>query len=219
MKNRMTAVAVACVLGLSAHAGANLLNNPGFEAPLAFDFANPATWNGFFGGPAGTFLEAFNTTGATPRSGAAALVTTIRGAAGVTNGFDAFTGHVQIVFGVVPGAEYELAVWARTNGNFLDGAEFRVEWQDAGGAELGRLNMPVQGLLNSSYQRLSFTDFAPAGSARAAIVIAAQSFTHTGPIADTSVAWDDASFDVVPAPGGVMVLSVAGLAGLRRRRA
>lgn len=203
----------------SAQVGPNLLNNAGFESPLGFDFSNPSNWNGFFGGPAGTFLQAFNDTGAAPRSGANALVTTIRGQAGVTTGFDAFTGHVQIVTGITPGLEYELSVWARTNPVMLDGAEFRIEWQDATGTEVGRLNAPVQGLLTPDYRRYSITDTAPATASRAAIVFAAQSFFNTGTLADTSVAWDDASFNTVPTPGAVALFGIAGALGARRRRA
>jgi hypothetical protein len=210
-------VAVSACLG--APASANLLNNPGFEDPLGFDFSNPYNWNGFFGGPAGTYLEAFNWTGATPHGGAQALVTTIRGVAGVTDGFNAFTGHVQRVDGIVAGAPYELSVWARTNPLVLDGAEFRVEWQDSDGVEVGRENFPIQGLLTSEYQRFSIFDTAPANASRALIVLAVQSFDHTGALADTSVAWDDAVFVQVPAPGAVAIAGAMGVLGLRRRRA
>lgn len=217
-KNRLI-VAVVGVLGCVASASAsNLLNNAGFEDPLGFDFSNPSNWNGFFGGPAGTFLQAFNDTGAAPRSGANALVTTIRGVAGVTDGFNAFTGHVQIVNGIVGGQMYELSVYARTNPLINNGAEFRIEWQDASGAELGRLNTVITGGLTSSYQRFAFTDTAPAGTARAAIVLAVESFTNNGTQSDTSVAWDDASFAVVPAPGALGLVGGLALAGLRRRR-
>ncbi|MDX2115893.1 MAG: hypothetical protein SFZ24_09800 [Planctomycetota bacterium] len=208
--------ALVALVGAQASA-TNLLNNAGFEDALGFDFANPNNWNGFFGGPAGTFLQAFNDTGATPRSGDRALVTTIRGAEGITTGNDAFTGHVQIVNGITAGASYELAVWARTNPLLLNGAEFRVEWQDAMGVEISRFNQPLQGLVTSDYQRFAFTDVAPAGASRAAIVIAVQSFIGASP-ADTSVAWDDASFQIIPAPGAAALLAVAGVTGLRRRR-
>jgi MYXO-CTERM domain-containing protein len=218
MSNRRSVFAALTLCVVAGHASAtNLLNNAGFENPLGFDFADSSNWNGFFGGPAGTFLQAFNDTGATPRSGSNALVTTIRGVAGVTDGMNAFTGHVQIVTGIVPGQEYELAVWARTNPLLLNGAEMRVEWQDAGGGEIARFNLPLQGLLTNEYQRISFTDFAPAGTARAAVVLAVQSFVGTSP-ADTSVAWDDASLTVIPAPGAMALVGLAGLAGLRRRR-
>lgn len=201
-----------------ASAGVNFLNNAGFEDPLGFDFSNPSNWNGFFGGPGGTFLQAFNDTGAAAHGGDRALVTTIRGAAGVTDGFNAFTGHVQIVSGLTAGVTYELSVWARSNPAIMDGAEFRIEWQDAAGNEISRVNTEIQSLLTGDYQRFAVTSAAPAGASRAAVVFAVQSFFHTGPMADTSVAWDDAALTVVPAPAGLGLLGLAGLVGARRRR-
>ncbi|MGQ0628015.1 MAG: hypothetical protein ACT4PL_07940 [Phycisphaerales bacterium] len=219
---RFLVAAPAVVLMASSLAcaqfGPNLLNNAGFEDPLGFDFANQSNWNGFFGGPGGTFLEAFNTTGASPRSGASALVTTIRGVPGITTGFDAFTGHVQVVSGIMAGETYELSIWARSNPVILDGAEFRVEWRDAGGGEISRFNSVIQMGLTAEYQQFSFTQTAPAGAASAAIVLAVQSFFHTGVQADTSVAWDDASFRTIPTPGAAAIFAVAGLLTARRRR-
>lgn len=221
----ITARCVVASLALAAMAGSaqaqfgpNLLNNPGFESDLGFDFSNPSNWNGFFGGPAGVILQAFNNTGAAPRSGAQALVTTIRGVSGVTQGFDAFTGHVQIVNGITAGETYELAVWARTNPSINTGVEFRVEWQNAMGGEVGRLNVDAQGLLSSSYQRLSLESTAPAGATRAAIVFAVQSFVNNGSLANTSVAWDDASFRTIPTPATAALLAMGVLAAGRRRR-
>ena len=112
--NKIAAFTLALVAGGAS--GQNLLNNAGFEDPLGFDFADVTNWNGFFGGPAGTFLQAFNDTGATPRSGNNALVLTIQGDASFpTTGFDAFTGHVQQIPGIAEGAEYDLSIWARAS--------------------------------------------------------------------------------------------------------
>lgn len=212
------AVAAVGMAAGSATAGVNLLNNAGFESALGFDFSNPTNWNGFFGGPGGTILQAFNDTGATPHSGAQALVTTIRGVDGVTNGHNAFTGHVQIVMGLQAGNEYELAVWARSNPAINNGAEFRIEWQNDSGVELGRLNVEIQSQLTADYQRFALTSIAPTGATRAAVVFAVQSFLNDGANADTSVAWDDASLSVVPAPASLGVLAMSGLVALRRRR-
>lgn len=214
--NRIAAITLALVAGTAS--GQNLLNNPGFEDPLGFDFSNPSNWNGFFGGPAGTFLQAFNDTGAAPRSGNNALVTTIQGVPGVTNGFDAFTGHVQIVPGLSGGTEYEYSIWARTNPTITNGAEFRIEWQDAGGNELGRINVEIQASLTSEYQRFALSGIAPAGTARAAVVLAVQSFTNNGIVANTSVAWDDAALVVIPAPATAAMMGLGSLVALRRRR-
>jgi hypothetical protein len=216
-KALIPALAVLATAGSSV-AGTNFLNNASFENPLGFDFSNPSNWNGFFGGPAGTFLQAFNDTGAAARSGDRALVTTIRGIPGVTDGFNAFTGHVQIVTGLTAGSSYELSVWARGNPTVLDGAEYRIEWQNASGVEIGRVNTEIHPFLTGDYQRFAITAVAPEGATRAAVVFAVQSFFHTGNIADTSVAWDDASLTVIPAPASLGLLAMAGLTGLRRRR-
>lgn len=213
-------MAIAAIAGSAS--GQNLLNNPGFESDLGFDFSDVTNWNGFFGGPAGTFLEAFNTTGTAPLSGAKALELTIQGAPGVTDGFNAFTGHVQTVFGITPGAEYELSIWARSNGNVANGAEFRIEWLDAFGTIIGdqfALNTPIQNALTSEYQQFSISAFAPANAARANAVIAVQSFLNNGVLADISIAVDDASLTLVPAPASAALLALGGFAASRRRRA
>ncbi len=222
MKTSTVVLASMTLAGICATAsagfGPNLLNNAGFESPLGFDFSDPSNWNGFFGGPAGTFLQAFNDTGAAPLSGSNALVTTIRGESLENPGFNAFTGHVQLVTGLTAGQEYELSLWARTNPLVNTGAEFRVEWQDAAGVELGRLNFFVSPLLTSEYQQFSFTDIAPANTVRANIVMAVESFNNNGVFADTSVAWDDVSFRAIPAPGAVAVIGLGLLGAARRRR-
>lgn len=219
MNMRVVSLASIALAAGSAFASGNLLNNAGFESPLGFDFSDLTNWNGFFGGPAGTYLEAFNTTGAAPRSGAQALVTTVRGLAGVTEGFNAFTGHVQFVGGIVPGQAYEMSVWARTNPAINTGAEYRIEWQTAAGVEVGRHNVEIQNQLTSAYQLFSFTEVAPPGAARAAVVLAVQSYLNDGVFANTSVAWDDASLTTVPAPAGCAIVGLGLLASSRRRRA
>lgn len=208
---------VAALLATSAQAQ-NLLNNAGFESDLGFDFSNVTNWNGFFGGSAGTFLEAFNWTGATPNSGQKALVTTIRVGSSTNNGFNGFTGHVQTVFGITAGATYELSVFARANPGINNAAEYRIEWFDAGNGFISANNQAIQGSLTTTYQQFSYSEMAPTNAAIAKIVFAVQSFTNNGSPADTSVAWDDASFSVIPAPSAAGALSLGGLLAARRRR-
>lgn len=222
-----TAAAVVGLAGGVAPAQ-NLLNNGGFESPLGFDFSDTSNWNGFFGGPAGTYLEAFNDLGAPARSGSQALQLTINGVldemdpnyngTDLTTGFDAFVGHVQTVMGLSEGTEYEFSLWAMAIGDVTNGVEYRVEWQDAAGVEISRTNVEIQGGLTDSYQQFSFSEVAPTGTARAALVIAAQSFTNDGVVADTTVVIDDASFSVVPAPASAALLGLGGLVAARRRR-
>lgn len=213
-----TAAPLAIAMLASSAAATNLLNNASFESDLGFDFSNVTNWNGFFGGTPGTFLEAFNTTGATPNSGAKALVTTIRAGSSTNGGLDGFTGHVQTVFGITAGSIYELSVFARTNPNINNGAEYRIEWFDAGNTFISASNQSIQGLLTSTYQQFSYSEVAPANASIAKVVFAVQSFTNNGSPADTSVAWDDASLTVVPAPSAAGLLAIGGLLAARRRR-
>ncbi|MFI4872544.1 MAG: PEP-CTERM sorting domain-containing protein [Phycisphaerales bacterium JB061] len=217
MKN-IAIIALAVSAGTAS--GQNLLNNPGFESDLGFDFSNVENWNGFFGGPAGTFLQAFNDTGTAPRSGSKALELTIQGDPNFpTTGFDAFTGHVQQIPGIAAGGEYEFSIWARTDGNVTNGAEIRIEWFDAGGVGLGDTgNLAFQDSLTADYQQFSIGGIAPAGAVRANAVIAVQSFLNDGNIADISIAVDDASLVLVPAPASAALLGLGGLVAARRRR-
>jgi hypothetical protein len=208
---------IAAILATSAQ-GQNLLNNASFESDLGFDFSNLTNWNGFFGGSAGTYLEAFNTTGAAANTGAKALVTTIREGTSTNLGFNGFTGHVQNVYGVTAGATYELSVFARGNPSVNNGVEYRIEWFDAGNGFLGTNNQAIQALLTSSYQQFSYSEMAPTNASYAKIVFAVQSFTNDGSAANTSVAWDDASFSVIPAPSAAGALALGGLLAARRRR-
>jgi len=200
-----------------AQFGPNLLNNPSFEDPLAYDFSDFTRWNGFFG-PNATLVN-FNTTGATPRTGAAALEMSITPAVGGGNGRDSFTGMLQRVTGLTAGLTYELSVWARSNPVVLNGAEYRIEWQNGTGAEVGRTNVTLQGILTPTYTQQSFFDTAPAGATQAIIVLAIQSFTGVqGANANTSVVWDDASFRTIPSPAAAALLGMGGLLAARRRR-
>lgn len=218
MKTARSISIVAAALLASAAGAQNLLNNASFESDLGFDFSNVTNWNGFFGGSPGTFLEAFNWTGATPNSGTKALVTTIRVGSSTNNGFDGFTGHVQTVFGITGGAQYALSVFARSNPGINNGAEYRVEWFDAGNNFIATNNQAIQGSLTNQYQQFSYSEFAPANAAIAKVVFAVQSFTNNGSPADTSVAWDDASLTLVPAPSASAALALAALTATRRRR-
>ncbi|WP_428386673.1 PEP-CTERM sorting domain-containing protein [Mucisphaera sp.] len=215
------ATALAAIGMVPMGASANLLNNAGFEDPLGFDFADITNWNGFFGGPAGTILAASNELGAPAFAGNQALFLRISGnqnaAAGpITNGHNSFTGHVQRAGGVVAGELYELSVWALEVSNAGNVAEYRIEWLDAGGAEISRVNMVLDSL-TGSYEQYSFQATAPAGATQAGIVFAVQSFDNDGSDANIQVVLDNASFDVVPEPASAALLALGGLAALRRR--
>jgi len=221
MRHVIAAAALVAASGVAVAGNPNLLNNGGFESAITFDFSNPFNWNAFFGGPAGVFLQNFNDTGATPFEGAQAALLTIRGVpAGPTptQGFDSFVGQFQRVDGIVAGATYEYAIHARELANASNAAEFRIEWQNADGAEISRINVEIQDQLTADYQRFAIEAVAPTGAARAVVVFALQSFTNNGQLANISVAFDAASFVLVPAPASMALLGLGGLAAARRRR-
>lgn len=216
--------ATIAIAGMTPVASANLLNNGGFEEDLGFDFANPANWNGFFGGPAGTNLAAFNDQipSAQVFEGEKALFLRIAGnaneAAGpLTPGFDAFTGHVQTVEGLSGGTPYVFSIYAKEFVNDGNGFEFRVEWQDASGVEISRTNVELQDVLTGDWEQYSISETAPAGTARASVVVAVQSFLNDGSFANIQVGVDAASFDVVPEPASAALLALGGLVAIRRR--
>ena len=114
---------------------------------------------------------------------------------------------------------YDLSIWARANGNVNNGAELRIEWFDAADNNIGSTgNLEFQDLLTNDYQQFSISGVAPAGTVRANAVIAVQSFLNDGVIADISIAVDDASFVLVPAPASAALLGLGGLCATRRRR-
>ena len=208
---------LAMTLANSASA-MNLLNNSSFEDDLGFDFSNVTNWNGFFGGPPGTFLEAFNDTGAPANSGSKALELTLDGDANFpTTGSNAFVGQFQQVPGISPG-DYDLSAFLRNNGSSLTGnVEFRVEWYDAGDAQISADQVNLETLLTDEYQEFDRVVTAPAGTVRANIVFAVASFNQDV-LHSNSVLVDDVSFSVVPEPGSLALLGLGACVMLRRRR-
>lgn len=222
----MTRLLCAALLVFSAGmlpntaAAANLLNNPSFESDLGFDFSDVTNWNGFFGGPPGTFLEAFNDTGAPPNSGAKALEITLDGDATFpTNGFQAFVGQVQSVASVGAGDPVDLSVYARNNGSLLTGnVEFRIEFIGDSG-EIAREQINLESLLTDTYQQFGLSAVAPAGTTSANVVFAVASFNQDV-LHSNSVLFDDVSLTIVPEPASaaLLALSAVGFLGRRRQR-
>lgn len=214
------AIALVCTCSANAQIQSNLVNNAGFEDPLGFDFSDTSNWNGFFGGPPGTILEAFNDTGATPRSGSLALELTLDGDAGAgVNGFEAFVGHVQTV--AIGGDEdFVFSTFARNNSSALTGVtEIRIEFRQ-GGTELSRTQIDVESLLTDSFEEFSIEGTTPTDTDNVNLVFALTSFNQDV-LHSNSVVFDDVSFGIaaIPEPSGVLFATM-GLAGLvlRRRR-
>lgn len=199
---------------------ANLLNNAGFEDPLGFDFADTSNWNGFFGGPAGTFLEGFNDTGAPPFAGAQALELTIEAGDDMgmpVNGTNAFVGHAQSVTGVSAGDPLVLSVWARNNGSGLTAdTEVRMEFLGTGG-EISRTQENLTSVLTDEYEQYTVEAVVPDGTTSVNVVIALASFNQDVPHSH-SVLFDNASLTVIPEPTTFGLLGVAGAALLSARR-
>lgn len=205
-------VLALCCGAAAGSALANQVGNAGFEDPILYDQPMTPTgnWTAFFG-PGGTQFVAV--VGDHPHSGAQNLSTSLSGFA---NGFN---GVVQRVNGTVtPGVAYEFSFFARATGPVLDAAEYRIQWLNAAGGYIGdqfALTQQIGNLLTDEYQPFSYTGIAPPEAMFAELVFAVQSFGGGG--LDTNVAWDDVSF--VPPPGSGVLLCLAGVGMLRRRRA
>lgn len=201
---------VAIAIGAAASGVAAGLANTGFEDPINFDGNAVGNWTAFFG-PAGD--QFVNQDPAMPFSGANALRTSL------SNAGSSFNGVVQRVDGIVVGDTYTLSLWAKAAGPVANGAEFRIEWLDAGGGFVGDQfanNVAIQDLLTDDYQQFAVEAVAPDGAVTANIVLAIQTFLDTGNGFDTNVFWDEVSF--IPAPGGLAAVGLLGLGAARRRR-
>lgn len=194
----------------SSVASANLLNNPGFESPISYDFADTTIWQGF-SADSGVNSFVFNSM-AFPNSGGQSLEF---GIAGVPN---LFAGVLQDVGGLSAGQQVTFSGFAASG---LDdgGIEIRIEWRDGiADTEVARTGNLVPSL-GPAYEMFSLTDFVPVGADTARVVFAIQSFSGA---LNQSVFFDDASLTVAMAASEPTVLSLFGLTalilvGLRRR--
>lgn len=217
----LTAVVITTLTAADESQAANLLNNPGFEEPLGFDFSDPTNWNGFFGGPEGTVLEAFNDTGATAFDGERALELTIE--AGTfegqpVNGTNAFTGHVQNILIAADDDPCGAGMWGRSNGGGGTGdTEFRLEFRN-GDQEISRVQIEISDLLTDEYQLFEINTIVPKGTTNVNVVVAVSSFNQDVPH-DHSVLFDNAYFTIVPEPTAAALAAIAaGSLVMRRRR-
>ena len=129
-----------------------------------------------------------------------------------------FSGVFQRVAGTA-GNEYEFSFQARSNSGaaFPIGAEFRLEFLDAGFNTLfATPNVAIAGSLTETYQPFSLSEIAPAGTAWVNPVIAVETFSASGTLGNLFV--DGATLMAIPEPTSTAVLGLFGLAFATRRR-
>jgi hypothetical protein len=206
------ALCVALVALCATHSAADELGgNLGFEGAFGGIVApTPGNWFGFVG--PGAVGAGVNTDD--PRTGLNNAAIVIAGAA------NSFAGLQQNVDGITVGEAYSFSFYGKTApGPFDVGTEFRIEWLDAGGAEVSRDQLTTP--FTDTYTQYSVGGSAPVGATQLRAVIALQSFqggtTGTVRIDDTSIQGPSVA---VPEPGSIALLGLGmlGLVAQRRRR-
>lgn len=141
-----------------------------------------------------------------------------------TNG--AATGHLYQDVAGTAGQRYLLTGWAGAEPNYFGGAEFALEFLDAGNAIIGgaTLDLVAAGLFTDNglafdYKQYSVSAVAPAGTA--SVRARASMINALGNPAGGGQAYvvDDFTLTAVPEPAtfALVGLAVAGLVGIRRR--
>ncbi len=207
LKGGMVACGIAAMSFTAMDAQANLLNNPGFEAELQPFVSVDEEWNAFSSGGATAPLPDRNTVA--PHSGLQHLEL-------VTGAVNEFSGAFQWERGITAGDEYTFSFWARGDGNALEGVlEYRIEWITLFGGEDSRsfINDPSS-VLTNEYQLFTVSGIAPAAAVDLKATVAFATFNASGTGTGT-VYVDDTS--LVPEPASMALLTMGGLALLRRR--
>jgi hypothetical protein len=195
------------LLGVNVAAAQNLLTNPSFEDPLTSD-GPPFVgfWESFsgdgdqFNGP-----DVARNSTLMPRTGLQSVELAI------VDTPNTFAGLFQDVPGLVPGDLVSYSGWHKSLGD-SSAIEIRIEWRDSvNDTEISRTPnfVPSPG---DVYELFTLSDAVPAGADTARVVYAIQSFSG---VTSQQVFLED--FMVVPEPASVLLLSLAGLALLRRR--
>jgi hypothetical protein len=138
----------------------------------------------------------------------------------------AATGHLFQDNPATPGLTYVLTGWAGAEAAFMGGAEFAVEFLDAGSSVIGgsTLDLLAAGLLTDNglafdYKQYTVSALAPAGAvsvrARASMVDAMANPAGGG----QAYVIDDFTLTAVPEPAtmSLLGLTLVGLIGIRRR--
>ena len=222
MKN----VALRAVLGIAAvsvlalSANANLLVNPGFEDPPFAGAEDPGAGAGWTPFGANFRVQQAGPGPCDPISCA--------GAHGGTVSLKNFgeAGAFQDV-GASAGQIFNASIWAINPANadaLVLGqiAALNIEWLDAGMGNIGTVFGDTIDATTPTdiWTLLTASGVAPAGTAFARFVLVTGPFDPAGP-GGGAPRWDDATFEVVPIPGAVLLLGsgLMGLIGMRRKKA
>lgn len=217
----IVAIFAAAIFPMTARA--NLLSNGGFETPDAsggdVNNAPGAPWIGF-NDPNIRF-----TTASVSRTGNQSLK--------MFGPFDFIGGGVGAVQAVpaTPGTVYSGEVYALNNSTDaiqgLNFGVFKLEFLDAamqlipGGLGVGFVESnPINATTpQDQWTLLGVGGVAPAGTAFVqAVIVQVQLGDGSGGFTGGSIFWDDASITAVPEPASLLLLSVGGIALIRRRR-
>ena len=210
MLKSMTFVAT---LAFVASANANILGNGGFESGIGDD---ADSWNQLeiMGGAA---TAATDRSSANPRTGNFAMALSVTGA-----GDFGPVSEIQqqtAVGSVTPGETYDFSFWATGIAGPGTVAFYEVSWFDGDGSNGGGPQGGT-GLVNYDLND-TYTEFGTAGMVAPAtadsVFIQIRIVTGAFDGAEGSAFIDDVSFSLVPAPGALALLGLAGLAGRRRR--
>jgi hypothetical protein len=200
MKKSLALSALALIIS-SGVAGANLINNPGFEDPICMTWSVPNETTNFFGwGNA----EANNWQ---PHSGSQSLA--LKNWLGATDGAEQKPT-------VLASTIYSFSFWHMWDSGYNGTPDFQVRWIDNGGTQIGSNSISFAMGSASTWYQQSVAVTSMVGSTRAEI-----NFNNFG---NTSGALyiDDVDFDVaaVPEPATVTLLGLAGVCMwmIRRRK-
>lgn len=198
-------------------ASAELVNNGGFELGTGVD---ADSWNeiAVFGGTMGA-MSTVARSSANPFSGDWAMELSVTGA--VDFGPVAEMQQQTMVGSVASGEMYDFSFWATGVAGPGTVAFYEVLWFDGDGSDGGGPQGSATGLttfgLNADYTQFGQNGLvAPTGADSVLIQIRIVTGAFDG--ASGSATIDGVSFAQVPAPAGVALLGLGGLAASRRRR-